>query len=58
MHHRVARFLALSLLTTFSGPALAESALTEVRVDPPAVQLTGPAARYSLLVHGKRADGR
>ncbi|MBI1913328.1 MAG: DUF1553 domain-containing protein [Planctomycetes bacterium] len=63
MHHRqtprAVRLLALSLLTTFlGGPALAEPALTDVRVDPPTVQLTGPAARYLLLVQGKRADGR
>ena len=54
--HRAVRLLALSFLTTcLNGPAFAEPALTEVRVDPPMVQLTGPAARYSLLVQGKRA---
>src|SRR5438093_5639553 len=57
--HRAARLLALALLTPFlSGPARAAPALTEVRVDPAAVRLTGPAARYALLVHGQRADGR
>ncbi len=43
--------LALCLLTP---SAVAD----EVTVDPPAVKLDGPGARYSLLVHGKSADGR
>jgi hypothetical protein len=59
MYHRVVPCFAASLVTAFlSGPVLAEPALSEVRVDPPAVQFHGPAARYSLLVDGKRADGR
>jgi hypothetical protein len=29
----------------------------EVVADPPSLTLTGPAARHSLLIHGKRADG-
>src|SRR5262249_11179598 len=51
---------ALSLLTALlASPArTAEPAVTEVRVDPAAVRLTGPGARYSLLVHGRRDDGR
>jgi hypothetical protein len=38
------------------GPAL--GADSTVLVDPPAVRLNGPGATYSLLVHGKNADGR
>jgi Protein of unknown function (DUF1549)/Protein of unknown function (DUF1553)/Bacterial Ig-like domain (group 2) len=34
------------------------SDFTEVIADPQTVQLTGPGATWSLLVHGKTADGR
>jgi hypothetical protein len=30
----------------------------QITVDPPAVKLSGPGARYSLLVHGRGPDGR
>ncbi len=43
--------LALCLLTP-------TATADEVTVDPPAVKLDGPGARYSLLVHGKAADGK
>jgi hypothetical protein len=36
----------------------ASSGTAEVTADPAAIQLRGPAAVYSLLVHGKTADGR
>jgi hypothetical protein len=46
--------LALALLA--GGTARAD--FTDVTVDPPAVRLRGPAARYSLLVHGRSREGR
>lgn len=40
------------------GPARAGDAVAEVSVDPASVRLQGPGALYSLLIHGKTADGR
>src|SRR5437899_2205464 len=39
------------------GPARAETRIEDVRVDPPSLQLSGPHAHYTLLVHGQAADG-
>jgi hypothetical protein len=47
--------LAACLLLS-SGLRAAE--VTEVVVDPPGVRLHGPAASWSLLLHGRTADGR
>jgi hypothetical protein len=46
--------LAASVLAL---PARAASAVVEVVADPAAVRLQGPLAAYSLLVHGKTAEG-
>src|SRR5947199_7869395 len=40
------------------GPAQQSDAVVEIVVDPAAVRLAGPQASYSLLVHGKTADGQ
>jgi len=53
--------LLISLLIgagMFAGSLRAEEPVQEVTVDPAAVRLSGPGASYSLLVHGKTADGR
>jgi hypothetical protein len=47
----------LTLLASFS-PCRADPAVLEVTTDPAAIRLTGPLANYSLLIHGKTADGR
>jgi hypothetical protein len=47
----------LTLLISFS-PCRAEPAVVEVSADPAAIRLSGPEASYSLLVHGKTADGQ
>src|SRR5437899_5501776 len=39
-------------------PARAGDAAVQVSVDPASLRLTGPNASYSLLVHGKTAEGR
>jgi hypothetical protein len=58
----VRRFLPLTaLVLLWAAPrSLAGEGkpLLAVTVDPPALRLTGPGAAYSLLVHGKTADGR
>src|SRR5437660_1579074 len=54
-------FLAIFLLllgTALPCHANEKRAVVAVTVDPPAVRLSGPNAVYSLLVHGKTADGR
>ena len=56
--------LQSSILGAFLGTGLlcgsvrAEEPVSEVTVDPAAVRLSGPGASYSLLVHGKTAEGR
>jgi hypothetical protein len=49
--------LAASLLA-WLAPSGVRAAVTEVTVDPATVRLSGPGARFSLLVHGKTDDGR
>lgn len=39
-------------------PVRADEPVREVTADPAIVRLSGPGASYSLLVHGKTADGR
>jgi len=38
--------------------AAAAGPYADLRVDPPTIQLTGPGARQTLLIHGTREDGR
>jgi hypothetical protein len=53
------RTLSIPLgLFLLAGAARAEVPVTEVIADPAAVRLTGPGSAYSLLVHGKTAEGR
>ena len=40
------------------SPTVAAEEFVAVTVDPPAIHLHGPAARYSLLITGRTADGR
>jgi hypothetical protein len=47
----------LTLLASFS-PCRADTAIVEATADPAAIRLSGPVASYSLLIHGKTADGR
>src|SRR5262249_14914826 len=48
----------LLLLACLAVPsALRAADVTGVVVDPPAVRLQGPAASWSLLLHGRTADG-
>ena len=47
-------FLCLLLL---AGTGRADAPIAEVVADPPTLTLNGPNARYSLLIHGKTADG-
>ncbi len=42
----------------FAMPVRAEVAVQEVIADPSSVHLRGPNASWSLLIHGKTADGR
>lgn len=47
------------MLVAFAGRAAwGADAVVEVTIDPPAIELFGPDATFSLLVHGRRADGR
>ncbi len=41
-----------------ANAAHAEEAIAEIIADPPVVRLVGPQAAFTLLVHGKTADGR
>jgi hypothetical protein len=50
--------LLLLLGTALPCPADETRPVAEVTVDPPEVRLNGPNAVYSLLVHGKTANGR
>ena len=51
--------LPIVLLVSLLLPAwsLAETPFASVEVDPATLHLTGPNAKYTLLVHGKTADG-
>jgi hypothetical protein len=49
--------LAACLLGPSTAP-VAAAEFVEVTVDPPAVRLHGPGARYSILITGRTADGR
>ncbi len=49
-------FLVLGLLLL--TPAARAAEFVEVIADPAVVQLRGPTARFTLLVHGRAADGR
>src|SRR5437867_3714547 len=51
------RCLLCLLVLACPGAARAEPPVVEVTADPAAVRLDGPRARWSLLVHGKTADG-
>ena len=50
--------LVVALLCASAPLAGAAEPFADIRVDPPAVRLSGPDARYTLLVTGTRADGR
>src|SRR5205823_725011 len=54
MPSRTLLILGLFLLS----PAARAAEFIEVITDPTAVQLRGPTARFTLLVHGRTADGR
>src|SRR5690242_13078106 len=52
-------FLGAVLVSSLLGmEARPESPLVEVTADPAAVRLDGPNASYSILVHGRTAEGR
>ncbi|HEX3147081.1 MAG TPA: DUF1549 and DUF1553 domain-containing protein [Gemmataceae bacterium] len=48
------------VVAIWAVPALGSAAepFVKIEVDPPTVRLSGPDARYSLIVTGMRADGR
>jgi hypothetical protein len=50
--------LIVGLVCASAPAASAAEPFADIRVDPPAVRLTGPDARYTLLVTGTRPDGR
>jgi len=55
------RTLILGILLASSclaGQVRAETPVVEVTADPPAVRLQGPSSVFSLLIHGKTADGK
>src|SRR5262249_14496859 len=55
----LARFALLASICWFAAATLrAETPVVEIVADPPQIRLTGPGSSYSLLVHGKAADGR
>ncbi len=56
MTHRTGLALVVLLAAAVRLPA--QSAVLNVTVDPAAVALRGPTASWSLLVHGKTADGQ
>lgn len=51
-------FLSLFAGALLAASARAEVVIQEVSVEPTTVQLRGPGDRYSLLIHGKTAEGR
>lgn len=53
------RFAAAALfLIAGVHAASAGEAVVAITADPPQVRLSGPQARFTLLIHGKTADGR
>jgi hypothetical protein len=48
----------LMLSSCWCRAAAAETTVVEVTADPASIQLNGPKAVFSLLIHGKTADGR
>ena len=52
------RTLLTACLLAVSPTVAAAEVFVAVTVDPPAIHLHGPAARYSLLVTGRTSDGR
>ncbi|HYT90120.1 MAG TPA: S-layer protein, partial [Gemmataceae bacterium] len=48
----------LTSALTISKATGGEKNVVDVSADPPAIRLSGPDARYTLLLHGKTADGR
>jgi hypothetical protein len=53
------RFAPVTICFCFAvAPLIAAEPLVDVSADPPAVRLTGPNSSYSLLIHGKNADGQ
>src|SRR5436305_2077676 len=52
--------LTCAVLASLLGCASlrAEDAIREISADPASLSLRGPGASYSLLIHGKTADGR
>src|SRR5262245_39932690 len=57
MTKRTGLVLSLLLPALLAAPLRAEPAAVEVSVDPAALTLSGPQPSYSLLIHGKTADG-
>lgn len=57
MNHKIPLLASLLVFVTLGLKFLRADDLVEVSVDPPEIRLSGPKARYSLLIHGKTADG-
>lgn len=51
-------FAVIASIFLFAPTVRADTPVAEVIVDPPQVRLSGPNSVYTLLVHGKTADGR
>lgn len=49
---------ALLTMGVFTGFACADEPIVAITADPATVRLVGPQASFTLLVHGKTADGR
>src|SRR2546425_7006009 len=47
----------LLLVASLGVGAPPSGSVSDIQADPVIVRLSGPQARYSLLVHGKTADG-
>src|SRR5687768_5404902 len=50
--------LALAMVHNVAAGETAAESIVQSSVDPPEVNLTGPAASFSLLVSGQAKDGR
>ena len=50
--------LLASIFWLAAAPLHAETPVVEIVIDPARVVLSGPASSYTLLIHGKTADGR
>src|SRR5437899_2708832 len=55
---RMSKWLIASLFLCLGLPGNLRAADVEITADPAVIRLTGPNASYSLLIHGKTADGR